>query len=59
VFELIELMRTYNLCQTFGVLPGPGGLLDQDCVLVQVFTLITSAIAEKQEMETQQAKSRR
>jgi hypothetical protein len=48
------------LCRELGVLPGPGGLLDQDAYHVHLLreTLHVLAEKEKQDMERKQAEAR-
>jgi hypothetical protein len=54
-----------NLCETLHVLPGPGGLLDQDSYHIYLISTVLQVRAEKaesdsarQEREAEQMKSR-
>lgn len=46
--ESHEVMTLYRLCETFHSLPVAGGLLDQDAVLIHLFSIITSLQNEKE-----------
>ncbi len=39
------------MCQAFGALPQEGGLLDQDCYLIEGIKLVLIAQQEKEKLE--------
>ncbi len=45
-----------NMCQVYHCLPRAGGLMDQDCRMVQMLSLVSAAQQEKQEIEMAKAK---
>lgn len=46
------------MCQTLHCLPGPGGLFDQDAMLMQILQFVLYAQGEKQERDQKREQSR-
>ena len=47
--EVIEAIELTNMCQSFGVLPREGGILDQDHLTVRKMQIVLDAQNEKRE----------
>lgn len=50
---------TTLLCKELGCLPGEGGLLDQNPVMVDLLTITVQAINERSQLEQKRAEAKR
>lgn len=46
----------YNFCKTFHVLPGPGGLMEQDAYYMLLLEAVMEAVTIKTERDAKDAK---
>ncbi len=51
-------INLYVMCKNLNQLPRPGGLLDQDYILMWAFSIIMQAESERERIETERAKHR-
>jgi len=56
--EVAYFIELHLLCSTYHVLPGPGGVLDQDSYIMYGLMGAISAFAEKAKMEQRQQESK-
>lgn len=49
--DVIQAITMVRICQEFHVLPGAGGLLDQDSYFVWLMTCVMEADREREERE--------
>lgn len=45
--EINEIISIFNFCRTFNVLPGSGGLMDQDSYVMFLLEHVITAVEEK------------
>lgn len=50
-FEVAQILSIVRMCQSLNVLPGAGGLLDQDSYFVFLLEQVMIADQEKQELD--------
>lgn len=56
--EVQQVMHMGYLCQKLRVLPGPGGLFEQDSLVVWLLTVYFECVAEREERDTKKAEQK-
>lgn len=56
VNEVNFAMELYNFCKTFHVLPGPGGLFEQDAYYMELLDAVIGAVNKKTERDINESK---
>lgn len=51
--EDVEVINMIGLCKAFGCLPRPGGLLEQDSLVVHLMQVVLAAQEEAEEREAE------
>lgn len=53
-----EAIRLYRLCKEFHTLPSPGGILDQDYLLIYLIEAVSDAMVEYERLENEKEKNK-
>jgi hypothetical protein len=56
--DVAEFFEIVNLCDQLHALPRAGGLLDQDSLFVHLYSAVSKARAERQEIDEHKAKQK-